>query len=471
MKFTWKIFLSTLLIVLISLSAGGTLIISVSFQNNLQNEILRMRKENRMMGMEIASLMMINSHNTYQDEDSAMKAALDILGDSWTSDGKEYQILSTDYQVIGGNISEEIVFEHAISDKHFTYAIIKSQEQYYIQTATMVNTDNGHMTILSRYDITQIFQNRKDQTDTFCKVMFLIGGFGAILNAGLAVWLTRPIFLLTKASKSLSEGHMKARVKTYSRDEIGLLSAHFNKMADALEEKMNQLEDAARRQEDFVGSFTHEIKTPLTSIIGYADLLRSHYLDENIHFEAANYIFHEGKRLENLSLKLLEFFVEDNQEPELKTMFLHVVMEEVLNSINPQLQKKKINLINEVGEQVITVNKDLIKIVILNLLDNARKAVKEEGTIWISSGIRRGRVFLSIGDNGRGIPKQDLSKITEAFYMVDKSRSRNEGGAGLGLSICARIMQIHKGEILFESELEVGTTVTLLFPQIVKEVE
>lgn len=463
MKLSWKIFISTLLIVLFSLSAGGALIITLSFQNNLDNELVRMRKENRMMGMETASLMQSKASSPDDDENALLKEVLQVLGDSWSSSGKEFQILSTDNQVVGGNIPEALTFERSLSDKKYTYVIKKVKGKYYAQGATVVNTFHGHIKIISNLDITHVFQNRRDQIDTFCKVMFGIGGFSAILNAALAVWLTRPIFLLTRASKSLSRGDMKARVKTHSEDEIGLLSVHFNEMADALEEKINELEDAARRQEDFVGSFTHELKTPLTSIIGYADLLRSRDMDENTRFEASNYIYHEGKRLESLSLRLLEFLVEGNQEPEFRTLPLTILMEEVLNSIHPELLKKNIKLINNVSEHKILANQDLIKIVIFNILDNARKAVSGEGTIELSSGIIQGKVYVMVKDNGRGIPQKDLGKITEAFYMVDKSRSRNEGGAGLGLSICARIMQLHKGEILFESEVDKGTTVTLLF--------
>lgn len=463
MKFTWKIFLSTLFIVLVSLSVGGTLMISLSFRSALDNEISRMRNDNRMMGLEIAALIKNNKESLYQDQGSAISEVLEVLGESWSSEGKEYQIQAEQEHILGGNVKEPIRFNQSLSENHYTYMITKIQQRHLIQAATVIKISGERIIIISRNDISQLFQNRREQIDTFCQVMFAIGGFSALVNALLAVWLTRSVFLLTKASKSLSEGDMKARVKTLSKDEIGMLSGYFNQMADSLEEKIIQLEDAARRQEDFVGSFTHELKTPLTSIIGYADLLRSRKLDETTRFEAANYIFHEGKRLEKLSIHLLEFLVEGKNQLDFQLISLSQLIEEVIESIRPELEKKKIVLINTIALGEIKASKELIKIVILNLLDNARKAVEEGGTIKISSGITPGGILLSVKDNGRGIPKQDLNRITEAFYMVDKSRSREEGGAGLGLAICARIMQLHEAQIRFESKIEEGTSVYLLF--------
>lgn len=466
MKFTWKIFVSTLFIVLFSLSVGGTMIISVSFNNSLENEIMGLRKENRMMGMGIVSLMNYYNQSPYQEERIAIKDVLEALGDSWSSDGKEYQILSNDNEILGGNISgEAIQFKHDLSEDKYTYTILKEGDQYFIQAANQLNLREGFITIVSRYNISQIFLTRKEQTDTFSKVMFAIGGFSAVLNAGLAVWLTRSVYHLAKVSQALSEGDMKIRVKIVSKDEIGLLSRHFNEMANSLEEKINQLEDAARRQEDFVGSFTHEIKTPLTSMIGYADLLRSHNLDESTRFEAANYIFHEGKRLESLSLKLLEYLVEGKKELLIKKISLFQLVDNTLTSIRPSLEEKNIEIKNEVLEHTILGDQELIKIVILNVIDNARKAVEHGGIIRITSKKSNNYVVLSVIDNGRGIPKKDLGRITDAFYMVDKSRARDEGGAGIGLAICARIMNLHHGEIQFESEIDKGTKVHLIFHQ------
>ncbi|MFT4143447.1 MAG: HAMP domain-containing sensor histidine kinase, partial [Mobilitalea sp.] len=252
------------------------------------------------------------------------------------------------------------------------------------------------------------------------------------------------------------------------QDELGTLGNNFNDMADTMEEKIYDLKEAARRQEDFVGSFIHEIKTPLTSIIGYADLLRSKKLDEETLFEAASYIFTEGKRLEALSLKLLELLVEGKQEPNYRMIALSIMVDEVLEVIQPVLREKAINLTLDVPRIIVKADIELMKTVILNLIDNARKAVGNKGSIAVTALQQEDTVILIIKDNGIGIPKEDIDKITEPFYMVDKSRSRSEGGAGLGLAICTQIMKFHKGKLTFESEPGQGTSAILTWKGVVE---
>ena len=171
-----------------------------------------------------------------------------------------------------------------------------------------------------------------------------------------------------------------------------------------------------------MGSFAHELKTPMTSIIGYADTLRSRGLSEEQRFQAANYIFEEGKRLEALSLKLMDLIVLDKQKISMRPV--------------PAA---------ELSERVI----------------HLRKAVDADGLIRFEGRSDENGYTLVIKDNGRGMLREDMNRITEAFYMADKSRARKEGGAGLGLSLCRRIVELHGGTMEFESRLEIGTAVTV----------
>jgi signal transduction histidine kinase len=462
MRFGVKIFMSTLLIVLLSLCVGGTAMIALSFTKSVAAEEELVQKDNRMIRAEITALVRNYNRSMYSNEQEVLSSIINTLEQNWKAENKQYRIQDEKGIAIAENMTDVDFAPLDIAKANrLSYKIYKSNGLYFVQAAVRMELNDLTVTIENRNEITSIYLEKDAQIKLFLKIMLFVGALGAVLNFILSCWITKPIADLTDASKAIAEGNMKIRVSTKSDDEFGILANHFNSMADALEEKIDELYDAARRQENFVGSFAHEIKTPLTSIIGYADLLRSRKLEEEISFEASNYIFQEGKRLESLSIKLLELMVEEKLEMEAGRVPLRQLVEGALEALSISLREKGITVQLEVEEFIIKADKDLMKSVIINVLDNARKAVDSKGIIKINGEVLGEDVVLTISDNGRGIAKEDLDKITEAFYMADKSRARSEGGAGLGLAICTRIMQMHNGEMAFESELGKGTKVTL----------
>ena len=139
-----------------------------------------------------------------------------------------------------------------------------------------------------------------------------------------------------------------------------------------------------------------------------------------------------------------------------------MLFESVSGIIYPIIKDTEINFTWEAEDETVVIEPDLMKTVILNLIDNARKAVSGQGMIRLEGGrLSEDRYRISVEDDGKGIPETEISRITEAFYMVDKSRSRDTGGAGLGLAICHEIVKLHNGEMKFSSTLGQGTKVTL----------
>lgn len=210
-----------------------------------------------------------------------------------------------------------------------------------------------------------------------------------------------------------------------------------------------------------MGAFAHELKTPMTSIIGFADLLRQDSLDESTRMMAAEYIFSEGHRLERLSFKLLELLLLQKDGINLKTIWLGSFVAEVERALSPVLDKKNIRLLCKAEQTKVAFEPDLTKSLLYNLVDNAAKAMDHGGTITVQAASIPGGCQFTVTDEGRGMEKAELSKITEAFYRVDKARSRSQGGAGLGLSLCRQIVELHNGHIGFESQPGQGTTVTV----------
>ena len=229
-----------------------------------------------------------------------------------------------------------------------------------------------------------------------------------------------------------------------------------------LERSIENLEHVASRREEFIGSFAHELKTPLTAIIGYADMLRSKDMNPKSRFTAAGYIFSEGKRLEALSLKLMDIIVAGKQEFEPKRFEIGYFIRSVAAVTVPSLSAENITLDLRWEPGFILVEPDLFKTLMINLVDNARKASHKNSVIELFGKAEDGGYAIYVRDHGRGMPKEELAKITEPFYMIDKSRSRAQNGAGLGLALCQRIAELHGTCLEYESELGEGTTVRIL---------
>lgn len=215
------------------------------------------------------------------------------------------------------------------------------------------------------------------------------------------------------------------------------------------------------RQERFMGAFAHELKTPMTSIIGFADLLRQDALDESTRIMAAQYIYSEGRRLERLSFKLLELLLLKKDAVTMTAVDLPVFLGEIQRSMAPVLKEKGIRLVCNADPGSARMEPDLVKSLLYNLVDNASKAIEKNGVIAIRAIHKPHGCQFQIADNGRGMEQQELERITEAFYRVDKARSRSQGGAGLGLALCKQIVQLHQGAIRFESNPGKGTRVTV----------
>lgn len=228
-----------------------------------------------------------------------------------------------------------------------------------------------------------------------------------------------------------------------------------------LEAAISNLEDVSNRREEFIASFAHELKTPLTAIIGYADMIRSKEMSPKSRFTAAGYIFSEGKRLEALSLKLMDIIVAGKQGFEPKQFEVGYFIRSIAAVTVPSLSNDGITLDMRWEPGDIKVEPDLFKTLMINLVDNARKASKKNDVIELFGKAEDGGYALYVRDHGRGMKKEELSKITEPFYMIDKSRSRAQNGAGLGLALCQRIAELHGTSLNYESEPGKGTTVRI----------
>ena len=226
-------------------------------------------------------------------------------------------------------------------------------------------------------------------------------------------------------------------------------------------------------RKEFVADVSHELKTPITSIIGYADTLQDGEYDEETTKKFLNVISQEGRRMSNLVSDLLTLSRYDTNrvQKEVTEFDLGELAKKCQEKLRIEIKKKKQNVECYVTADVppIKADKAGIERVILNVLSNAIKYTEEHGSIKIYVGFVYNDAYIKIIDNGIGIPKEDLGRIFERFYRVDKARTREMGGTGLGLSIAKEIIEQNNGSIDIKSEYGKGTEVVIRIPAMKKQ--
>lgn len=312
---------------------------------------------------------------------------------------------------------------------------------------------------VTQWDMSKAVSQQETLQQYFLKSYVIAMGLGMVLLGSLALLVTGPLKRVSGAAYRIARGEYGERLTTKRKDEIGELAQSFNQMADAVEEKIEALSRAARAREDFVANFAHELKTPLTSIIGYADMIYQRELSREAVRDASWYIWNEGMRLEALSLKLMDLTVLGRQDFPLQEMAGDQLLKDVAEGLSPFFQEKGIDLALQAEAAYIRADYDLLKTLLINLMDNSVKAGC--GRIEISGRVTEAGYRIAVADDGCGMEQEELSRITEAFYMVDKARSRQQHGAGLGLALSERIAGVHGAELVFRSRKGEGTEVSI----------
>lgn len=223
------------------------------------------------------------------------------------------------------------------------------------------------------------------------------------------------------------------------------------------------LEAANEAQRQLIGSMSHELKTPLTAIKGYSELLLNVKLTKEQAEKAVNYIYTESGRMSRLSEKMMELtkLYESDCSIILEKVEIEEIFSEVEDSVKQVLSEKDLKLMCEGNYHGLSGNfdKDLIISFLINLINNSMMASEAGGCIYLGAD----ETALWVRDEGVGIPEKEIDKVRKAFYRVDKSRSRKSGNMGLGLALCEQIAKVHHADMKIESKQGVGTKISLLY--------
>lgn len=458
MRFAWKVFFPCLTVLVIAFSVFGYILTTNAFDTALSQEKQRALDKLTMLSKVVASY---TADFGYYTDTAALVGVMESVA---TGDLAAARLYDKDGRAIYPIDAEETDFIMNAS-QGVVHEITKTQTGYTMRCCTPIQLGARVGYLYFEQDVSAPFALYASMTRTATLITVLAICAAGVLLLLLSAWLTRPVRKLSAATRKMADGNYRERCAVTTGDEIGELTADFNKMADALEAHMEQLEGEARKRENFVTSFAHELKTPLTSIIGYADMLRSQQLDEETRFCSANYIFTEGRRLERLSLKLLELMVLNRQQFDLVPTEIADIAARLSQAVaSAVMEKYGVTLELSMPEATVLTEPDLFLTLLLNLIDNAGKAEENGQRVYVCGRCCPAGYRISVSDEGRGIPKEELERITEAFYMVDKSRARAQNGVGLGLALCDAIAKIHHTRLEFQSEPGKGTVVSLFIP-------
>ena len=312
-------------------------------------------------------------------------------------------------------------------------------------------------------DLTPVYDGIGRLSYQFAFINLAVISIAGMIIILLVRWVLNPILTLKQNTGLIAAGIYDKRVEITERDEIGELARDFNQMAAAIERHVGELRDEADRRTLFMSALTHELKTPMTSISGNAQTLLRTRMDDDEREDALIRIDEECLRIERLSQKLMQLIVlRLDGSIRLEAHSVADLLESVRISCAGQIKQRGLTLTTENKMDMLVMDKDLLSSLFLNLIDNAGKASDQGDTIELSA---QGDT-IAVKDCGKGIPLEEIDKITQPFYMVDKSRSKKAGGIGLGLALADEIARLHGARLEFESTPGKGTTVKVVFEHV-----
>lgn len=468
MKFRYKVLIINIILLSIGIGTVGFFMIDKNFNLALDSQIKNAIEENNLIQSTIEFQLLDAVNNHAGDLISPISSAGKEVTTNMAANQSLIFIIYDGALVFtnstGGSAYPDGLWKQAQIGKK-NYVIVAEGEKKYIYAASCSTVLSANLNIINKRDITDAYLLMEQQIAYFRFLLIIVIFVCSACMYLISLWMTKPLETLSKVSESFGKGDYDARADIKSHDEVGMLAGTYNQMAQSVADHVEELQDMLVRQDQFVADFTHELKTPMTSIIGYADTIRSKNLSRENQVMAASYIFSEGKRLEAMSMKLFDFIYTKQHNITPKPFWSGKLGDEVLQSVAPMLEDKQIKLDMDIQNIQLYGDMDLLKSSFINLIDNARKA-SASGSIVRFTGVSIADAYeFTVQDYGIGIGKEHLSRICNEFYMVNKSRSRSEGGAGLGLSLASLVFQCHNAEFHIESEPGRGTTMRIRFPE------
>lgn len=420
-----------------------------------------------------ASIVMYDKFSVYmkqgvRDEVEYIRAGIDAAGIDYLQENvKEINVTRITVTDSNGNVIYESNAEADEMENHGKRPeMIKAKEKGYGEVIRFSETlskqtfycamrlENGNILRVAR------------TTDSVFMTLFSSFTLLGLITLGI---LVLEVILVQKQTKDLikpiNELDLENPLKNVKYEELRPLLGRVDQQNRQIVHQMEELKEAEAMRREFSANVSHELKTPLMSISGYAELMMNGMVEQDKVPEFSGRIYHEASRLSSLVSDIIQLsrLDEKNSDMPFEAVDIYELAEDIVMHLNLAAEKKEIDLSLE-GERVVVRGvRQVLYEMFYNIADNAIRYTDSGGKICIFAGQKEMHPCYSVEDNGIGIPKNEQKRIFERFYRVDKSHSRQTGGTGLGLSIVKHGAVLHKAKINLESEPGKGTKMELMF--------
>lgn len=444
MKFWKKIYVSVFLLFLIFLNGGIVSVFYISYSHNMTEEKTRMLGENEVIRRSLA-----NDIAAFGKKAPGEKEFFSIMKEyegMFRENSLSFVLWQNDTRVF---CSEGVQVDDVMQEEAITIRRQEGIQTAYVVTVFEINGTSYRLAaIRSLTGLTKLW-------DKLQLIFLVLSGFiSVVLAVVLYIMmrrLTRPLDRLSQKTREVADGNYEW-IPVQGKDEIAQLGRDFNIMTAAVQNKVES-------QQRFVANLAHELRTPLTSIGGYSEYLLRGNTDPDRQIQALRYIQSESRRMQQMASQLLLLARVQEEEMQMAEVSVGECLREAYESCEPLIEEKDLAVVSDGTDFSVQGVKELLVCLFRNLLENAIRACDRGGEVKI----RYGDGKFAIRDNGIGMEPEELQNITEPFYRVDKARSRESGGTGLGLALCQDIAKLHQAKMQYESEAGEGTEVTVVF--------
>lgn len=457
MKLWQKIFIPVLLLFLLLLNGCIYILYRVTYNSHLDSEKNRTASEQYAISVALSRDFSQLEENENLSTETAARL-MQAYGSYYGADGISLHLFYSGKPVYD---DDSLPVKIDAVENSLVYIVEEADGVFVCASGEIPSFEDYSLTYVR--DISEMEETWDTLMRLFCWISLGVSLVLAFLLLLIVNRLTRPLSRLAKAADQVAAGDYSVQVPFRGKDEIALLTKNFNHMTEKIRGHILQLQEENQKKQRFLDNFTHELRTPLTNIYGYSEFMMRVAVNEEDRLRYLQYIMRESKRLNLMSTELFQMTVLRNNDTQMEMLSCADLLEGAMQTLEEKKKKKGIAISSLPTDAKVYGNWALLQSLVINFTENAIRACETGGQILLSFRAEEGIPTLRVKDNGRGMAPEQLERITEPFYRVDKSRTREEGGVGLGLYLCSEIVRLHGAELKFVSQLGQGTEVIVRF--------
>lgn len=466
MRLRYQLALSAFALFALIFNGAGLMLIEISAHQRFQDQLEAMIGQNRALdGLLTTTVSLLQFYPSVQSLDEQLKNQLEkMLKENVLETG--VRILDDSGVCLAENQFPEIADDQLTLPQpdQIWLKTKRFKDREYLISAHQVALNSRTLIVQTSAEITELRLDQEHQRWLFLIITLVASAvyLGAMIV--ISRRLTHPVELLAERERQIASGNWHQRLDLSGSRELKALAVNFNRMAETVEQKVAELETGNQEKEIFIHNLSHEMKTPLTSILGYAQLLRRTAMKPEDAEKALDVIESEARRMEQLSSRLMQLIMAAQPLPPLKSQSVEQLVKQAAVRLEPVLQAAQLQLIVESEPLELEMEEELMQAALRNVLDNAVKASSAGGRLWLSAFLLNTTIIIAVRDEGRGIQDPHPERMLEPFVMEDKARTRKHYGAGLGLALTQRIVTAHGGRVEVKSKPHAGTEIRFVFP-------